>query len=72
MMTKKDKKAKKRVDDEIKLKAKISKLLRDFSDEYDVELVSIDIRKNDFYPDESLDTPMYNMDLSWKFDYLAH
>ena len=38
MMTNKDKKAKKRVDDEIKLKAKISKLLRDFSDEYDVEL----------------------------------
>ena len=31
----KDKKAKKRVDDEIKLKTKISKLLRDFSEEYD-------------------------------------
>ena len=58
--------------DEIKLKAKISKLLRDFSEEYDVELVGIDIRKNDFYPDESLDTPMYNMDFCWKFDYLAH
>ena len=45
---------------------------RDFSEEYDVELVGIDIRKNDFYPDESLDTPMYNMDFCWKFDYLAH
>lgn len=72
MMTNKDKKAKKRVDDEIQLKTKISKLLRDFSEEYDVELVGIDISKNDFYPDESLDTPMYNMDLYWKFDYLAH
>jgi len=72
MMTNKDKKAKKRVDDEIKLKAKISKLLRDFSEEYDVELVGIDIQKNCFYPDESLDTPMYNMDFCWKFDYLAH
>jgi hypothetical protein len=71
-MTKKDKKAKKRVDDENKLKTKISKLLRNFSEEYDVELVSIDIRKNYFYPDESFDTPMYSMDLSWKFDYLAH
>ena len=50
-MKNKDKKAKKRVDDEIKLKTKISKLLRDF---------------------ESLDTPMYNMDFCWKFDYLAH
>lgn len=66
MMTNIDKKAKKRVDDEIKLKAKISKLLKDFSEEYDVELVGIDIRKNDFYPDESLDTPMYNMELYWK------
>ena len=71
-MTNKDKKAKKRVDDEIKLKTKISKLLRDFSEEYDVELVGIDIRKNDFYPDKSLDTPMYNMDFCLKFDYLAH
>ena len=72
MMTKKDKKAKKRVDDESKLKTKISKLLRDFSDEYDVELVGIDIRKNYFYPDESFDTPMYSMDFCWKFDYLGH
>lgn len=72
MMTKKDKKAKKRVDDENKLKTKISKLLRDFSDEYDVELVNIDIRKNYFYPDESFDTPMYSMDFCWKFDYLGH
>ena len=71
-MTNKDKKAKKRVDDEIKLKTKISELLRDFSKEYDVELIGLDIRKNDFYPDVSLDTPMYNMDLYWKFDYLAH
>lgn len=71
-MTNKDKKAKKRVDDEIKLKAKISKLLRDFSDEYDVELVGINIWKNNFYPSKSFDTPMYNMDLYWKFDYLAH
>lgn len=68
-MTNKDKKAKKRVDDEIKLKTKISELLRDFSKEYDVELVGIDIRKNDFYPD---DIPMYNMDFCWKFDYLGH
>lgn len=72
MMTNKDKKAKKRVDDEIKLKTKISELLRDFSKEYDVELVGIDIRKNDFYPDKSLDIPMYNMDFCWKFDYLGH
>lgn len=72
MMTNKDKKAKKRVDDEIKLKTKISELLRDFSKEYDVELVGIDIRKNEFYPDKSLDIPMYNMDFYWKFDYLAH
>ena len=72
MMTNKDKKAKKRDDDEIKLKTKISKLLRDFSDEYCVELVGIDIRKNYIYPDESLDTPMYNMDFYWKFDYLKH
>lgn len=71
-MTNKDKKAKKRVDDEIKLKTKISELLRDFSKEYDVELVGIDIRKNDFYPDKSLDIPMYNMDFCWKFDYLGH
>ena len=69
-MTKKDKKAKKRVDDEIKLKTKISELLRDFSKEYDVELVGIDIRKNDFYPDRGLE--MYNRDLYWKFDYLGH
>ena len=41
MMKNKDKKAKKRVDDEIKLKTKISKLLRDFSEEYDVELVGM-------------------------------
>ena len=72
MMTNKDKKAKKRVDDEIKLKTKISELLRDFSKEYDVELVGIDIRKNEFYPDKSLDIPMYIMDFYWKFDYLAH
>ena len=70
MMTNKDKKAKKRVDDEIKLKTKISELLRDFSKEYDVELVSIDIQKNNYYPDN--DTVMYNMDLYWKFDYLGH
>lgn len=72
MMTNKDKKAKKRVDDEIKLKTRISELLRDFSKEYDVELVGIDIRKNEFYPDKSLDIPMYNMDFCWKFDYLGH
>ena len=72
MMTNKDKKAKKRVDDEIKLKTRISELLRDFSKEYDVELVGIDIRKNEFYPDKSLDIPMYNMGFYWKFDYLAH
>ena len=72
MTTTKDKKAKKRADDEIKLKTKISELLRDFSKEYDVELVGIDIRKNEFYPDKSLDIPMYNMDFYWKFDYLAH
>ena len=70
MMTNKDKKAKKRVDDEIKLKTKISELLRDFSKEYDVELVGIDIQKNNYYPDN--DTGMYNMDLYWKFDYLGH
>ena len=71
-MTNKDKKAKKRVDDEIKLKTKISELLRDFSKEYDVELVGIDIRKNEFYTDKSFDIQMYNMDFYWKFDYLAH
>ena len=54
------------------LTGKMVRVKRRDTEEYDVELVGIDIRKNDFYPDESLDTPMYNMDFCWKFDYLAH
>lgn len=72
-MTEKDKKAKQRVDDEVELKIKISKLLRDFSKKYDVELTNIDIRKNEFYPStSSSQPPMYIMDLYWRFDYLGH
>ena len=72
-MTEKDKKAKQRVDDEIELKVKISKLLRDFSKKYDVELTQIEIRKNEFYPtDNTHQPPMYLMNLHWKFDYLGH
>ena len=72
-MTEKDKKAKQRVDDEVQLKGRISKLLRDFSKKYDVELVGMEIRKNGYYPNPSGEqTPMYLMDLYWKFDYLGH
>jgi hypothetical protein len=72
-MTEKDKKAKQRVDDEVDLRIKISKLLRDFSKKYDVELTHIDIRKNEFYPSTSgSQPPMYVMDLYWRFDYLGH
>lgn len=72
-MTEKDKKAKQRVDDEIELKVKISKLLRDFSKKYDVELTQIEIRKNEFYPsDHTPQPPMYLMNLHWRFDYLGH
>ena len=72
-MTEKDKKAKQRVDDEVQLKSRISKLLRDFSKKYDVELVGMDIRKNDYYPNPNgQQPPMYLMDLYWKFDYLGY
>ena len=72
-MTEKDKKAKQRVDDEIMLKVKISKLLKDFSKKYDVELTQIDVRKNEFYPsNNNSQPPMYLIDLYWRFDYLGH
>lgn len=72
-MTEKDKKAKQRVDDEINLKTKISKLLQDFSKKYDVELVGADIERNEFYGRFCDPQPsMYNIDFYWKFDYMAH
>lgn len=72
-MSEKDNKAKKRVDDEVELKSKISKLLRDFSKKYDVEAAAIDIAKNTFYPSHgNPETPMYNIEIYWKFDYLGH
>lgn len=72
-MREKDRKAMQRVDDEVQLKIKISKLLRDFSKKYDVELAGIDIRKNEFYPSAGdSQPPMYLMHLYWKFNYLAH
>ena len=73
-MTTKDKKAKKRVDDEIVLKDKISKLLQDFSKKYDVIAYGIDIHKNPYYPCNSdyAEPPMYNMEIVWQFDYLGH
>lgn len=72
-MTAKDKSAKERYDDEIMLKRKISDIIRDFSEKYDVELVGIDISKNGFYPDKGVsDPPMYNMNMFWKFDYMGH
>ena len=49
-MSEKDKKAKKRVEDEIILKDKISKLLKEFSKKYDVIAYGIDINKNPYYP----------------------
>lgn len=72
-MSEKDNKAKKRVDDEVELKSKISKLLRNFSKKYDVEAAGIDIAKNPFYPSQEIpDTPMYSIEIYWKFDYLGH
>ena len=73
-MAGKDKIAKKRVDDEIILKDKISKLLKDFSEKYDVIAYGIDIHKNPYYPcnGDYGESPMYNMEIVWQFDYLGH
>ena len=68
-MAGKDKIAKKRVDDEIILKDKISKLLKDFSEKYDVIAYGIDIHKNPYYPcnGDYGEPPMYNMEIVWQF-----
>ena len=71
-MNNKDKQAKKRVDEEIELKRKISDLLRDFSEKYDVQVAGMSINKNEWYPSTIGDPPMYNIDLYWSFDYLGH
>ena len=71
-MSNKDKQAKKRVDEEINLKRKISDLLRDFSEKYDVQVVGMSISKNEWYPSTTDNPPMYNIDLCWPFDYLGH
>ena len=73
-MAGKDKIAKKRVDDEIILKDKISKLLKDFSEKYDVIAYGIDIHKNPYYPcnGDYGEPLMYNMEIVWQFDYLGY
>lgn len=72
-MTDKDKKAYKRIEDECKLKNKISQLLQKFSKTYDVECVNISITKNEYYgKDERVQPPMYLIDLFWQFDYMGH
>lgn len=73
-MSEKDKKAKKRVEDEIILKDKISKLLKEFSEKYDVIAYGIDIHKNPYYPcnGDYAESSMYNIEIVWQFDYLGH
>ena len=68
----KDKKAKQRYDDEVKLRADINKLLWEFSKKYDVECVDIGIARNEWYGRNTYECPMYLLSLAWKFDYLAH
>ena len=69
----KDKKAKQRYDDEVKLRTDINKLLWEFSKKYDVECVDIGVARNEWYGrNEDYKCPMYLLSLAWKFDYLAH
>ncbi len=71
-MRNKDKQEKKRIDEEIELKRKISDLLRDFSEKYDVQVAGMSVTKNEWYPWIAGDPPMYNINLYWSFDYLGH
>lgn len=68
----KDKKAKQRYDDEVKLRANINKLLWEFSKKYDVECIDIGITRNEWYGRNTYNCPMYLLSLAWKFDYLSH
>ena len=68
----KDKKAKQRYDDEVKLRANINKLLQEFSKKYDVECVDVRVARNEWYGRNKFNCPMYLLSLAWKFDYLAH
>ena len=68
----KDKRAKKRYEDEVKLRADINKLLWEFSKKYDVECVDIGIARNEWYGRNTYECPMYLLSLAWKFDYLVH
>ena len=68
----KDAKAKKRYDDEVKLRHDIDALLTEFSKKYDVECLGIDIRRNEWYGKNDWNCPMYNFTLVWGFDYLSH
>lgn len=68
----KDKRAKQRYEDEVKLRADINKLLWEFSKKYDVECVDIGIARNEWYGRNTYECPMYLLSLAWKFDYLAH
>ena len=68
----KDKRAKQRYDDEVKLRADINKLLWEFSKKYDVECVDIGVARNEWYGRNDFNCPMYLLSLAWKFDYLAH
>ena len=68
----KDKRAKQRYDDEVKLRANINKLLWEFSKKYDVECIDIGIARNEWYGRNTFNCPMYLLSLAWKFDYLAH
>ena len=68
----KDKRAKQRYEDEVKLRSDINKLLWEFSKKYDVECVDIGIARNEWYGRNTYECPMYLLSLAWKFDYLAH
>ena len=68
----KDKRAKQRYEDEVKLRANINKLLWEFSKKYDVECIDIGIARNEWYGRNAYNCPMYLLSLAWKFDYLAH
>lgn len=68
----KDKRAKQRYEDEVKLRSDINKLLWEFSKKYDVECVDIGIARNEWYGRNDYKFPMYLLSLAWKFDYLAH
>ena len=68
----KDAKAKKRCDDERKLRTDIANLLLEFSKKYDVHCLGIDISVNEWYGKNTWNCPMYNLSMAWGFDYLEH